>query len=194
MTEPISNEEFFKRMEKAFILIAIVITVSVIVVMWIQLDFLRKFLKEMTWDRATLWAVGFYFSLVIGHVVGWALLRTLRRGESSPLALSPNVPGWALGLIERLVFTMAIAVNFSPNGMAVGVAGWIGLKMAVGWSEGRNLQDEKFRKWKHRAFSALLGSLVSMAFAVMGGMICRLEITASETSFILKDALFPWLW
>lgn len=72
-----------------------------------------------------------------------------------------------IGISERLFFTLLVA--FQVTGVAGGIIAWIGVKMAVGWGavkEGRT---------PHRAlaFTGLLSSLVSLLFAVVGGLICN---------------------
>jgi hypothetical protein len=75
---------------------------------------------------------------------------------------------WITGTIERLFFT--ILVGFNVSGTATAMIGWISVKMGVDWL--LVLKDErKAKAWQRQlAFSALLGSIISLIFALIGGL------------------------
>ena len=96
-----------------------------------------------------------------------------------------------VGLIEQLVFVPLVALSPNVSGVLPVMMGWIGIKMAAGWARTAKLdeKDEAWRKWKSEAFISLFGSLLSMAFAFGGGLICKLSLTKDvldlDESFIL---------
>lgn len=123
------------------------------------------------------WITGITFSLVIGHMVTWLFLQGLRHalrlGEKPLLANGgKRVPAWLTGVTERLFFTVLIGVNVT--GAPAAMVGWLALKLATNW----NHPD-----WKDKAdartfaLSALLAGLVSMIFALIGGLICAGELS-----------------
>lgn len=76
------------------------------------------------------------------------------------------------GCLERLFFTLAVA--FGMPGAIVAMIGWLAVKMANGWQRrGPEENDEDFEKTLAFGFGALLAGLVSMMFALVGGVICR---------------------
>ena len=77
--------------------------------------------------------------------------------------LSPGLQG----LIERLFFTIVIA--FSIPGAAVSIMAWFAVKMITNLNRG-DLPPKKIARM--RAFTGLQGALVSMIFALIGGLIC----------------------
>ena len=118
------------------------------------------------------WIIGLLSSLVGGGVACWAFLKTLRLWLGVPpkprlTEGSKGVPPWLTGIIERLFFTVLIGLDVS--GVPTAMVGWLALKLATNW----NHPD-----WKNKpnartfALSALLGGLVSMFFAMIGGLIC----------------------
>lgn len=204
-----------KILEKADITISHIIVFLILVVpflLWFAFSY-------PDYTRLELWIFGVFVSLIIGHYVGWGLLRITRRHDKDEkfrrdlkkLGIKikrkqkisnrereifeeyyeqyhVQMPGWLVGFIERLVFTLAVAVV----GMSVitAIIGWIGIKMVTGWSRAGKPEFDNmvFRIWKDRAFSSLYGNLVSMSFAVLGGIICRLPI--KEVSGIWEG--LPW--
>lgn len=117
------------------------------------------------------WLVGFAVSLLVGGLVTWAFLKVLRnwmRLPAKPALSDPSrrrVPPWLMGTIERTFFTIAVGANVS--GALPTMAGWIALKLAANWSNAKNNATDP-TLW---ATSALLAGLVSMGFAMVGGLI-----------------------
>ena len=71
-----------------------------------------------------------------------------------------------LGTVERLFFTLA--VTFNVGGAIVGMMAWISMKMITNrhWQSGA--------EWtRDRSLCSLLSSMVSMSFALIGGLFCR---------------------
>lgn len=76
------------------------------------------------------------------------------------------------GTIERLFFT--ILVGFNVSGTATAMILWITVKMAADWL--LVLKDGR-KSWQRQlAFLALLGNMISLLFASIGGLIFRLGI------------------
>jgi len=74
------------------------------------------------------------------------------------------------GTIERLVFTILVA--FDAFGLAIALAVWIGVKVTTDWLA--FLKDGKEAWQRQLPLSPLLGSMISLSFAFIRGLICRL--------------------
>ena len=125
----------------------------------------------------TQWIVGLFFSLVVGGIATWLFLKALRAwlGTSPKPRLSAKgkgVPPWLTGGVERLFFT--ILVGLEVSGVPAAMIGWLALKLATNWNhpDWKNKPDTRTY-----AFSALLGGLVSMLFALLGGWVCADKLT-----------------
>ncbi len=121
-------------------------------------------------------------SLVAGGVAAGGIVWILRF-----LGSVPRFP-WSIklfaftvstGLLERLSMTLLTVWN---PGAALAFAGvWIGLKMAANWKRQGRVDASHFgpdvpehEKWvrvARGAISALLGSLVSLGFGFLGGLV-----------------------
>lgn len=77
------------------------------------------------------------------------------------------------GTIERLFFTILVA--FDVSGTATAMVVWISVKMATDWLV--VLKDGKEAWQRQLAFSALLGSMISLFFALIGGLIFGKGVT-----------------
>jgi hypothetical protein len=91
-----------------------------------------------------------------------------------------GIPSWLTGLVERLVFTLAIG----PTNLAevpvtpIAMVGWLGLKLALDWTrpvevEGRKPTADEVGWRASGSVLALLTGLISMAFAFGGGLLSR---------------------
>ncbi len=107
------------------------------------------------------WLFGLIVSLGIGSYATPKFLDWLREGKAE--ARPDVVPRWITGMLERGFFTVAIA--FNVPGSAIAMMAWLGAKMAANWS--RQTQDPLV------GVSALLSGLLSMFFALIGGLIVR---------------------
>ena len=126
----------------------------------------------------SIWLIGLVIvSLGIGQAVSFYSVMWVRKGkwvnfDDPDKDRKDRIPGWFVGSLERLFFTILVAFNIS--GTAVAMMLWITLKMT------RNLDLLKTRDNKEDdlgrrmfVFSGLLGSMISMLFAVIGGLIIR---------------------
>ncbi len=77
-----------------------------------------------------------------------------------------EVPGWVTGSVERLFFT--VLVGLGVLGVPALMLVWLGLKMATNWNHPTWKDKPETRAY---ALSALLGGLVSMLFALIGGLL-----------------------
>jgi len=113
------------------------------------------------------WSIGMSVALVLGAVVTELFVRALRSCFNISIPPSQRaVPAWLVGSIERLFFTVVVAFNIS--GTAVAMIGWITVKMVTNW----NRPGCSGPEFAPVALTALLGGLVSMFFALIGGLIC----------------------
>lgn len=114
------------------------------------------------------WIIGLVFSLVVGGFVTALFLRAIRRALGDMPQLSrTGIPAWLTGGIERLFFTVLVGLNVS--GFPTAMVGWLALKLATDWNHPDWKKKSAAREF---AVSALLGGLVSMLFALIGGLIC----------------------
>jgi hypothetical protein len=108
---------------------------------------------------------------IFAHVILWALRKYQGLGEKPKRSEGePNrVPPWLTGVTERLFFTIIVA--FDISGAATAMIGWITLKLVSNWNR-TSPQSPEHEQWSAWAFSALIGGLVSMLFALLGGLVC----------------------
>ena len=120
------------------------------------------------------WGLGLLIALGVGHFVTTMLLDWLRERvervhpEEAVNWRGPSiVPPEVTGLIERLFFTIIVA--FDISGAAPGMMTWLAVKMLTHW----NRVENNLPPFSAGAFTALLAGLVSMFFALVGGLICK---------------------
>jgi len=123
------------------------------------------------------WIIGLLFSLVVGGIVTWLFLKVLRGwlGSAKMPQLSGSgkgVPPWLTGGVERLFFTVLVGLEIS--GAPAAMIGWLALKLATNWNHPDWKDKPEARAF---AFSALLGGLVSMFFALLGGLVCANKLS-----------------
>ena len=115
--------------------------------------------------------LGLIIYLFIAHVFTGFLLCQIRKS----LSISCNDPdyqiikAWIVGSIERVFFMLC--TTFELSGLIIGIIAWITIKSAVNHQQllkGSKVPPIEIRK---AAFSSLLGSLISMLFAIGGGLI-----------------------
>ena len=112
------------------------------------------------------WLIGLALSLVVGGWVTGFFVGWIRNCWVSELSsdTATGIPAWLVGVIERLFFTIVVAFDISSS--AIAMVAWISVKMLTGW----NRQGAK--STADGALSGLLGDVVSMLFALVGGLIC----------------------
>jgi len=79
----------------------------------------------------------------------------------------PYLPPLIMGTSERFFFTILVAFNIS--GVGIVMVAWIGLKMSTDW---HLIIKENAKSWQRNlAFSGILGSIFSLFFASVGGLV-----------------------
>jgi hypothetical protein len=134
-------------------------------------------------DLFSRWFFGLgIFALGIGWLSTFLLLNVLRsyiktkaaeRKEMEVydefMAAADDIPSWLIGLAERTFFAILVAFNVSATAVAMIV--WVVVRMLYNWNIlWRQRENITIRSL---ALSDLLGSIVSMLFALIGGLICR---------------------
>jgi len=122
------------------------------------------------------WILGMFISLVVGslatrlaHKLNWHFLQRNAEREKWDVPwneISPNeIQPIITGILERLLFTILFAFNFS--GTSTAMVAWISLKMAIGWKRFTGID-----KWKRSlAFYAVINNLISFLFAISAALI-----------------------
>ncbi len=124
-----------------------------------------------------IWMTGLVASLALGGIFTplflYALNKYLRLEEEKTVKEGERrVPPLLTGMIERLFFTLVIALQLS--GAAISMIGWLTLKMVTNW-------NRPGKDYNHMAaFAALLAGMVSMMFAILGGTIILEGFTIGE--------------
>lgn len=135
------------------------------------------------------WLIGLLgVSLILGSLFSWLTWCGLRKffdsivsrkGWDVPEEENERVPIQPVltGILERLFFTILIAFNIP--GVAGGLFTWIVVKMVSGW----NRMTGGNETWRRvLSFNALINSLVSLFFAVLGGLIANGNISLPTIS------------
>jgi hypothetical protein len=89
------------------------------------------------------------------------------------------VPPWLTGLVERFVFFLLVA--FDMPATPVTMMAWLGIKMAANWNRSDSTPpDEEAETMRAQgATAAAVLGLLSMGFALIGGLLFRYAMTAS---------------
>ena len=112
---------------------------------------------------------GFAISLGVAlFAVPW-VLEWLRKdlGDDATLP-GEDLSGWKVGTFERAFFTVGVAAGMP--GVLTAMMLWIAAKMAAHWGA----RSEQAHDLEARRLTALLGRLVSMRFALIGGGVVRM--------------------
>ena len=123
-----------------------------------------------------LWILGFCISLGLGWYLTGEFLERLRnhideeakKDEEFKDIPDIYVSAPLIGIIERTFFTVLVA--FDVSGTAIAMIGWVTLKLTQNW---HLLAKEPSIYGRSLAFITILGNIVSMFFALVGGLICR---------------------
>ena len=129
-------------------------------------------------------------SFVFGHCVTWILVEWMHcRFGITPEWIASNFdfglaafPRSLLGIIEQLFFMVLVAADVS--GVATGMMTWILIKMVSNWnliSQGAppkipilyEKSDIRKARLRRLGYSGMLGTLVSLFFASLGGLIWK---------------------
>jgi len=112
---------------------------------------------------------GFTISLgVAWYAVPW-VLEWLREGLGERSARpGEDLPGWKVGTLERAFFTVGVGAGLPTVLTAMML--WVAAKMAANWGS----RPQEIQQIEAMRLTALLGSLVSMLFALIGGGVVRM--------------------
>jgi hypothetical protein len=113
--------------------------------------------------------LGFAISCVLGHFVVKSFLGWLSHRLEVPR--DPNAkrtPPWLTGFLERVFFTIAVAVN--ATGVLPAMIAWLVLKLAANWQYREDIKDNNSVNRTNYKFTAILAGLLSMLFAYIGGL------------------------
>jgi hypothetical protein len=121
------------------------------------------------------WMLGLSTSVVGGALVTRVFLDGLRKfmrleKEEPADETTRPAPPWLTGALERLFFTLVVA--FGIPGAPAAMLIWLTLKTATNWNSPFRGGEPNLKRVRF-AFSSLLAGLVSMTFALMGGVICQ---------------------
>jgi hypothetical protein len=117
--------------------------------------------------------IGWLSTFILGNVLdSYIQAKAAERkeeGRYDEFVVVADIPSWLVGLIERTFFTVLVAFNVSATPVAM--IAWVTVKMLYSWDivwrERENITVRSL------VLSALLGNLLSMLFALIGGLICR---------------------
>lgn len=116
------------------------------------------------------WLLGLgVVSLGFGFLAAWITLRFLRKLLQLDKIEDPQtwgIPSWLTGLIERLFFTVLVGLGYD---VALPVIAYIVLKIVVFWQ----IKYKNLPNLGERAGTSLVGTTLSLLFAMIGGMICK---------------------
>ena len=115
------------------------------------------------------WILGLYISLFLGGFFTTLFHRYIMtpNGQTDADDLEKiDDRDWIFGSLERLFFTLAAAV--SVGGAVIGMMIWIAMKMIT-----HRFWQQSAEPSNTNAMNYLTISLVSMVFALIGGLFCR---------------------
>jgi len=149
--------------------------------------------------------LGLLISLLFGHYLTRASLDFLRCNFLRDIKEDHKFENYGIldslfGSLERLFFTGIVA--FDISGTAVAMMGWIAIKMASNWEfqlkefaskqyvklseEEKKLKEKESLKMRGLLFCALLGNIISLSFAFVGGLFCRYGLKVSPLKLFFQ--------
>lgn len=118
-----------------------------------------------------LWLIGVAISLVGGGAAASTFLAVARLGlDVSSEPKTKRVPPWLTGIIERLAFTILVAMGVQD--VVTAMLAWIALKLATNWNHASVSGPHS----RTQGLLALLAGLISMVFAFVGGLVITGQI------------------
>lgn len=115
--------------------------------------------------------IGLAFSLVLGHLLTDLFVSRMWKQLGDEKHKNKIMAFWT-GTLERLFFTLLVA--FETSGVPAVMVAWIIFKVAPDWDKLK--KETTGEDQKGPAFTRLLGNVLSMLFALVGGLICRGQI------------------
>jgi hypothetical protein len=118
------------------------------------------------------WSIGLLgFAVIFGYFITALFTSKLRKHAEEGVTPDKVMAFWT-GTIERLFFTLLVA--FEMSGIPTVLVAWIIFKVAPDWD--RLKKETQAEDLKGPAFVRLLGNVLSMIFALVGGLICSGKI------------------
>jgi hypothetical protein len=165
-------------------LIILSIGVTIFLIVWYSAILQMKTTAQV----AHLWIHGLVVALGLGHLWTFTFLtvmrnriyhKTLKRKEiiKDVYIGALCVPAWVVGTIERTFFGALVAFDISAT--AAAMVTWILVKMATDWHRILPPIEEKGKHIigpRSLAFGSLLAGMISLLFALIGGLVCRMAI------------------
>jgi len=126
---------------------------------------------QSNWPTTTpgRWALGLLIGLGLGHLAVAGFFLWVRRWLGPDPRHHSYIPGWITGLIERLFFLILVSMTSAPLLIVPLMFTWSAAKIAANW--GRNTATPFQGQRAAFTIRALLAGLISMLFALFGGMI-----------------------
>ena len=115
------------------------------------------------------WLLGLYISLFLGGFFTTLFQRCVIKANGQTDADELEKIGgrdWLFGSLERLFFTLAAAI--SVGGAVIAMMIWVGMKMIT-----HGFWQQNAEPANKAAMTYLTISMVSMVFALIGGLFCR---------------------
>jgi len=118
---------------------------------------------------------GILISQILGGLLTPAFLIWIRKNYKAAAVLEYEPPkggalDWLIGVLERIFFTIIVA--FNVNGAAVAMISWLLVKMATNW----NSIIDPDRRMRGYALCSLAAGMVSLSFALIGGLFIKYGI------------------
>lgn len=153
---------------------------STILTLLFIFDYFLTYNSGLTYRTLLLLLLGTFFALGMGHVCTTTALKfirnhiyneALKRDEiiEKIYVDTLSVPGWFLGFVERTFFGTLVA--FEVSATAAGMLTWLLIKMATDWH--KMIDAGSKNGPRSLAFGSLIAGMISLFFALIGGLMCR---------------------
>lgn len=129
--------------------------------------------------RMTVATAGAFFLVVLGGEVAWHMTDRMRatqdgdkdgNGEEDGDGRAPGSQRAQLvGYAEGSFFAIWVAV--AGTGVLPWMVAWLGLKLGANWGKGNGAAEGERKKLRINRMAALTGSLVSLTFATLAGLL-----------------------
>ena len=121
-------------------------------------------------NRVYSWVLGLGFvSLGLGFLVSWAtlkLIRTLLQLDKTGTPRTFCIHSWITGLTERFFFTVLVGLGYD---VALLIMVYIAVKIVIFV----RIKYKNLPNVGERVGTSLVGTTLSLLFAMLGGLICK---------------------
>ena len=141
---------------------------------------------EINARTVLLWILALVVVILLGHLWTTSFLKIIRNRiyyyalkhkegiEDIYVSSLSALPAPVVGVTERIFFGALVAFDISAT--AAAMVTWILVKMATDWHRILDSTKEGKKGPRALAFCSLLGSMISLFFALIGGLICRMAL------------------